>query len=334
MYRKDMPIPEPQDFNIDLTMHGLGDAIAALPTVKYILDNHHGKNHFFHFWFGNHMVDLVKFCFPEHQEFIFGMKDEALYKELPTFSTRIVALPTFLRMHLTDWSSTLIADTILAPEEKNYIRPDISKHKFPKALRRTVQSELEGKRYIIITCMYTSDTRVFKAQEVNKIVAWCLLQDIVPVFVGKEHIEVSSKHDSSIVGKVIHTIDYSKGLNLFNKTSLIDLIKLMDNAVAVIGIDNGLLHLAAMTDVTIIGGYTTVKPEHRLPYRHSVMGWNYKTVVPEESLGCRFCQSNWAYDIKQNFTKCFYVEQGLDTTIKCSDQITAEKFIKILEEAI
>lgn len=311
MYRSSSR-PKRQRINIGCYNGGLGDGIASLPVIKKIHDVY-GSYHSFNFIVKDALKELTQFCLPNAN--IFGLSDH------PKIDTSLPAIhnmhdqPTFLGQHLTDWASTMLYDGILEPEDKNYLKPDLSDIILKKDLT------IDGK-YAIITTMFTSPTRVLPASEVNKITDNLVQRDIKPIFVGQKATPHQVKDGGYIKANDVEGIDYSVGIDLRNKTSLLELLKLMEKAEMVIGVDNGLLHLAAMTDVYIIGGFTTVDPEHRLPYRHNVKGWNYATVTPDESLNCRFCQSKWKFDIGQDFTKCFYND------IKCTTQMTAEKFLE------
>lgn len=99
--------------------------------------------------------------------------------------------------------------------------------------------------------------------------------------------------------------DFSKGLNLINQTSIVEAAAIMYNAEMVIGIDNGLLHLAATTDTPIIFGYTVASPQHRQPRRAKGLTINVYPDVRE--LGCTFCQSQirflYTWDSARN---CLY----------------------------
>lgn len=326
MFRSNTKKPERIDFNIAINQGGLGDLIASLPILKFIIDNY-SKNHKFHFWVPDYSKELVKYCFPNEKIYKLSEK-EKFNDRLPTFYTA-VEVPTFLRQHLTDYASLLLCDTLLKPEEKNYIKPDVSNHNLSPEVQELVR-DVDLNKVIFITSMYTSEVRTFRASAINKIVKYIIKKGFIPIFIGKENTTHFEKQSNFIKGKT-EDVDFTKGINLINKTTILDLLYLFNRGKMILGLDNGLLHLACMTDIFVIGGFTTVLPEHRLPYRHNILGWNYASVTPHVSLECRFCQSNWPYEVKQDFTKCFYLEEGLDNTIRCCDQITADKFINIMK---
>ena len=97
----------------------------------------------------------------------------------------------------------------------------------------------------------------------------------------------------------------------------------MDSAIAVVGADTGLIHLAACTDVPIICGYTTVDPDLRMPYRHNELGWNLTPITPPKS-DCRYCSSSLFLN-NVNFNECLQKEY------QCIDSLSAEAFINELK---
>ncbi len=108
----------------------------------------------------------------------------------------------------------------------------------------------------------------------------------------------------------------------------------MSKAKAVVGVDNGLLHVAGCTGVAIVGGFTTVRPEIRMPIRHNILGWNYHAVIPDKSLDCSFCQQDTNFLYGHDYRKCWYKEKKERTEILCIKQLTADKFKTILESIL
>ena len=102
----------------------------------------------------------------------------------------------------------------------------------------------------------------------------------------------------------------------------------MGGAEVVVGLDNGLLHLAACTPVKIVAGYTTVKPAHRMPYRVGELGYKVWPVVPDLALKCRYCQSKAGFVYKFDFRSCYYGDY------ECTINLSADKYIKKIGEAL
>lgn len=321
MYRSDRSKPERIDFNLAISAGGMGDAVAALPVFKYIFDNY-SQNHQFTCWVPDYFIEICNYVFPKAN--FRGLSEQhKINSKLPTFHTNI-KIPTFLRVHLTDYASLLLADIILKPNQKNYIKIDTSNYTPSKQLLDTLQGK-DISKFVFFTTLFTSDTRHFHGSEINKISKYVHDIGLTPCFIGKEKSAHSALKKIDIHAKS-DAIDYTNCINLVNTTSLLDIVWLFNQGKAVIGLDNGLLHLACCTDILVFGAFTSVDPDHRLPYRNNIKGLNFVVIEPDYDLECKYCQSNWPYDVKQNFTKCFYGDY------LCCKQITGEKFISALQQ--
>jgi len=230
-----------------------------------------------------------------------------------------------LKTHLVDHTFHVLANSMGPIEDKNYrkLNPskiDVSKFDLPE-------------KYVIITTGFTAAVREFIPQSVNEVVQYIKSKGYEVVFLGNEKSPVHADK-KVLIGTFNTEIDYSQGLNLVNKTSLLEAGKIIAQAKTIVGVDNGLLHLAGTTDVPIVAGFTTVKPEHRAPYRNNELGWNFFPVTPPESLACRFCQSNWDFVYRHDFRNCFYKEKKLDKEIQCTKSLTSDLFIEQLEKIL
>jgi len=162
--------------------------------------------------------------------------------------------------------------------------------------------DLVPKKYAVITTGITTPSRKTPHGAWNPVVQHVIDRGLTPVFLGKTVVETGNSRN-------IHTTwegtDYSKGLDLRDKTTLLQAASIMSRAAFVVGHDNGLLHLAGCTrDVPIILGYNLASPKHREPRRP--VGKVYNVFLTKEELACTFCQSNCNFVIAFNFRQCFY----------------------------
>jgi ADP-heptose:LPS heptosyltransferase len=148
----------------------------------------------------------------------------------------------------------------------------------------------------------------------------------VPLFLGKAATKVDPTR--TLKGEYVEGINFEKGVDLRDKTNLLEAAKIMKESSLVVGLDNGLLHLAACSDVPIVMAFTNVEPRHRMPYRHDVLGWEVYPIVPDEKIECRFCQSQMKFAFDQNFAYCYYDDY------KCIQNLTADKYINQINEAL
>lgn len=322
MFRSDFS-PPVEPVNIFLNGGGVGDHIAAFPAVRAALKQNIDPT----LWVPNFFHEFAVRMFTGLK--VMAFRDIELRDKMAAAVQTISSTHSPMRMHLVDYAASMIVDKQLDPEEKNYLKYpvgslDTSKYNLPE-------------RFVVLTPGHTAPVREWSPEIVNSVAAYLIDKDITPVFLGSDQtLSVVSCGSQSVTykGNFNKKIDYSVGINLINKTSLSEAAEIMAKSLAVVGLDNGLLHLAGCTDAPIVGGFTTVDPKYRMPYRNDILGWNFYPVVPPESLGCRFCQSNWSFVYEHDFKLCYYKERGRDTEIQCTKQVSADKYIDELRKLL
>lgn len=166
-------------------------------------------------------------------------------------------------------------------------------------------------RYAVITAGVTTNSRRVAPQYWNYVIDHVLSRGLTPVFLGKSVVETgNAKNIHTEFGR---TLQLDRGLNLLDKTTLMEAAAIISKAAVIIGHDNGLLHLAGCTDTPIVFGYNLASPEHRRPARTS--GRIYDVHLQDGELACNFCQSKTNFVIGYNFRECFYRD------LKCMDML-------------
>lgn len=290
---------------------GAGDMIAAMSCIKWVKDTYKFVD--IHLFVPDFFVELANNLVPgitvrKYSEVTTYWNDKVPAKQLKNIHTQ-------MKTHVVDHAFHVLADREARIEEKNYCRltpVDISNFCLPKD-------------YVCIPVGYTARVREMVPETVNGIVEYLLSKNITPVFLGSKTAPTGVK--TQLLGNFNTDIDYTKGIDLIDKTTLPEVGTIMGNALAVVGLDCGLLHLAGTTSVPIVFGTTTVESHLRVPYRDNVLGKNCYVVEPPKSLKCRFCQSNWDYIYSANhdFKLCYYKDY------KCTKELSADKYIKFLE---
>jgi hypothetical protein len=171
--------------------------------------------------------------------------------------------------------------------------------------------DLKPGKYAVITTGQTTPSRFVPGNYWNPIIKYVKERGLTPVFLGKE--TVITGNMKNIKTKFSSETNYSEGLDLRDKTGLLQAASIMSRAAVVIGHDNGLLHLAGCTDVPIVFGYNLASPEHREPRRP--VGRVYSVTLSNKELACNFCQSRTNFVIGYNFQNCFYADN------KCIDML-------------
>lgn len=302
-----------------LTTADFGDHIAHMVAVDYM--KRYVPNIIQHCYVPDYFLDLAKNLVPG-----VIIKSFSQAKKPNTVNPHFQAVQMHcdqhnnLGNHLVDVAFDLFVGKDVEIEHKNYCKLnttkiDISKFNLPE-------------KYVVLTTGFTAEVREMLPKVANEIIDYCKSKNIPVVTLGSRVAKVGMPKAPDITGTFKSDIKYNECLDLVDKTTLLEAGKIIENSIAIIGLDNGLLHLAACTEVPIIAGFTTVLPEHRLPYRHDVKGWNCYTVEPDKDLGCRGCQSRMTHVYGHNFTSCYYRD-----TI-CKTQLTSDKYIKHLEKLI
>jgi ADP-heptose:LPS heptosyltransferase len=304
------------DVNFLLNTGGLGDNIAALPAIKYISEQYSHVTPYV--YVPNYFLPLANNMLPSIDFRPFSKGHELFDNKLPGRQTLMKVHDT-LSTHLVDFAFHSLANKQVSSEHKNYLKLnteviDITKFQLPK-------------EYVIITTGYTAPIREFLPEKVNAIVKYLCDKQVPVIFMGNKNTASGGIVDN-IIGEFSSEIDYSKGVDLINKTTLLEAGKIISEAKAIVGVDNGLLHLAGCSDVPIIGGFTSVDPILRNPYRNDQLGWNCYNVVPSDSCEEKFFQS------RTDFLYEFDHKYSYDGKYESVKSLNVEDFIYALENVL
>lgn len=180
-----------------------------------------------------------------------------------------------------------------------------------------IDDELVPKQpYAVMTPYSTKPNRAMTVKAFNGIKNHLISKGVTPAFVGRKEFA-----DGRPAVEAQEGYDFSGGIDLTEKTTLLEAAKIMSHAKMVIGIDNGLTHLAAMTEVPIILGFTIASPKDAEPRRKSER--IYRIYPDRSSLPCTFCQSRMRFFIKHDFGTCLYKDNLCTEVIGVPDDWNA-----------
>lgn len=307
---------EKEKINFVMGLGGLGDNVARMPAIRYIADRHPHVIPIV--WVADYFVPVAKNMMPDIRIEKFSDNTKFI-KERPGRSTANEIL-TNLKTHMVDHAFFLLANEVPSIEYKNYLPMNFK----PIGIKHLDLPE----KYVVMTCCYTAPIREFLPEYINEITSYIKDKGYEVIFLGQEVTDAGIKGHEIIGALKKEQIDFSKGINLINKTSLLVAAKIMSEAKAVVGLDNGLLHLAASSDVPIVSGFTSVHPDHRAPIRHNVKGWQFYPVVPPESEPERFAQSIWDFTFTHDFKYSYYKNESLIRSV------TPNLYIEQLEKLL
>lgn len=175
------------------------------------------------------------------------------------------------------------------------------------------------KDFAVVAVSATAENRRLSGETIEGISRHLVSRGITPVFLGKYDITTNYKGKSA-------EFDSSLGIDLREKTSLIEAAVIMARARVTVGLDGGLLHLASCSDAPVIFGFTSVDPKLRVPPRapHA----RTAVVVPPEDLPCRFCNSRMLFITGHDFAQCLYKDNV------CVSALTAEVFASAIDRIL
>lgn len=265
--------------NLILTDGGAGDLICCL-----VAANHNIKTHpdiHFNLWMPDYLTKLAQHLIPNAAVFPFSKAKKEFDGSLPGRTTQwFTHGHTPMRTHPVDYGFHMLSDChIYDISQKYYLQVrkneiDVTKYKLPKD-------------YFCIVATSATPIKALPIETMNAVSQYVLKRGLTPVYLGREE-ESCGYEDFKLKSNIIEA-DFSSGVNLINKTSLLEAAGIIANSRGILGMDSGLIHLAGCTDVPIIAGYTLVAPSHITPLRPH--GVTYP-VIPDQSLPNVFFQTN------------------------------------------
>lgn len=186
--------------------------------------------------------------------------------------------------------------------------------------------DLTTLEYVVFTTGAISDSRKVPGHYWNPIIKYVKSKGLIPVFLGSNALHNIKE---TIPVKYAEGCDYGEGIDLRDKTNLMEAAWVMKNAKAVIGLDNGLIQLASCTDASIVCAYNIVHPRDRRPNRKA--GKWREIFLTTEELPCTGCQSTMPIMVPHSFKACLHHD------LRCIDLLFGnggEKFIKAIDEIL
>jgi hypothetical protein len=281
----------PEHIVVTFDSGGLGDHIARVPVVQYLLKTYPTLS--IELYAPDYTLPLLEHYFHGYPRL--EIKGSSRAKEMrigAKFYNHSNQWHTSLRTHLTKHSFHVIADMgEVTWEMCNYPKLDVTR----------LPPFTIGCEYVVFTPGFTSRTREMPGQVIEKLAIYCKSRGLLPVFLGKtENTHAGTKKIEASWPE----LNYNVGLDLRDKTTLLESARILAGAVCVVGLDNGLIHIAGTTDRPIVAGYSSVDATTRLPVREGVLGLGCFTVEPKGD--CKSCQTVANFTFGHDFRLCYY----------------------------
>ena len=253
-------------------------------------------------------------------------------REFPTYLPTKTSSPvSCVGANLIDLGFIYYANRAKAPDyHNNYCQLDLADIQLSHERFKAFNSMTVNYSYAVLTPYYSHNNRKLPVSAFNKIKDYLLYKKITPVLVGQEAWAERRQ-------QIENEYDFSKCINLLDKTTLLEAAKIMSSAKMVIGVDNGLLHLAGMTSTPIIFGYTIVGPEFRKPRRKN--GITLDVFPNKKELACTFCLTEMRYHYEHSFNHCIYKDdlcvkmlEDFRPWKKAIDDLTENKVVPLMRK--
>lgn len=316
----------------------LGDTIATFPTLKLLAERGHIEKLFI----DEKYYDLYKVFFPPSM--LVGFKDALGFVKpdhnvpkscldpatgkatilkyeckpgIRVAQTMMGNRPSPIHCHLVDCFSLRICDAVLKHDQKSY--PCAQKAKLPT-------NKCPSDNYVVIGYGATAEHRKMTPEAFFGIREYLLGRGIDVVLLGRRDHELTIGATGEKVKPVFDGLDTRCCIDLIDKTTITESLSILRDANCFIGVDGGLMHLAGLTDIPIVGGFTTVDPEYRVITRAGLYGWRFYPVEPDSA--CKYCQTEHFCVTGVLFDKCH------TKTFECQNSLTADKWISQITNAL
>lgn len=178
-------------------------------------------------------------------------------------------------------------------------------------------------KYVVIAAGHVDANRELPLPVIKAVAQTATSLGLRVVVLGKDQI---NEHYKATFSPHLESALPPDAINLVSATTLLEALAIMANAKAVVGMDGGLLHLAALTDVPIVFGYTVVGPEYRRPPRRPTL----KTIDVLPPGGCQMCMEWVRFKYDHNFKTCLYKDNECVTTHAMNPTVWVEAFKEAL----
>lgn len=288
---------------------GVGDYISWSAAIKFIQETQpHVDGRLF---VSELFIDVARYLFQAKEGWKVELKDnfwehyeEGSQVNFPKQGTQLI---NACGAHLIDLGAMYYACEQNLPPEYDFL-PEINYEgpwKWP---------ELDPtKPYALFTPGATTAVRELPHDIFTECVNYTLSKGITPVFLGKR--DLSIRYMANFQG------DLSKGIDLRERTTLLEATQLMRGAKFIIGLDNGLLHMAGTTKCPIIFGHNIALAERRAIRRRE--GLTVDVTVSEDELACIGCQDKIRFARNHSFKECFF--KGKANELACHVYLGKDK---------
>lgn len=325
----------------------LGDQISCLPVLNWIKKELNKRtqviiNKNFSFIYTetglfneNEIFDMEKRQVLEDNSFLLYQYNE----EMPV-----------AKCHPTIYYPYFWMGNVLPKKYKNI--PNIKKQEISENLKNIFQKNNicvnDLKDFIIISLSSRTKSKSWNKNTIIEILKYFKSKNKKILLIGNDdnskkynEYNVPEKYKSFLSLEKLEIEHYSNTINLTNILTLKDCVFLFQNCKIFITMEGGLAHLASLTDIKMIIGYSLVNPLDRMPYRKNILGWNIFPVyvkkndkryeTTKKNSGCKFCMTDMYLNFWE-FDQCYRKHYIDETESFTCTEIYHEKIINLYEK--
>lgn len=315
---------------------GLGDYISRIPVFDYMAQRKQGQ---YEVVCRDFLIPLYEKCLGHHknlkflpstkyhtQKYLDYTQKERGWVASDFSLQRMTVLRTHMQEHqfMRGLDEQVTDPKVLSFKEIDFSKVDLTRFNLPQ-------------RYIALHVGSQWLTRVIPPE---------ISQQIIEHYEQKEGLSVvyfgrSSPVNNHLGAKgLVPQAEFNGGINLVNKTSLLEMCAMLQGAQAVVSADSGPVWAAALSSAPIVTTYNIAEAKHRLPYRRGVKGWNVFEVDLSKRLQCWGCQGfighsdwRWNYEVTEsgdpacyyNDFKCLKMQSLLDWQLKIDQALEEDE---------
>lgn len=210
---------------------------------------------------------------------------------------------------------------LIPPEYYNYPLVELVEEGLPK--------DIAGREYAVITAGSVRNTGRVPGHLWNPVIEHIKKRNLTPVLLGKSSVTEG------------YSANFPEGLNLdgivnlWDKTTILQAAQIMQYSRFAIGLDNGLLHLAACTPTTVIFGHNVANVKLRSPIRQT--GTTIDVFLTKEELRCIGCLTDIKAFYNHDFNLGCIYEKWPEHNMQCVTRLFengGERWIRAIDEAL
>ena len=143
----------------------------------------------------------------------------------------------------------------------------VSKRALPPGL------EIDWQRAVTLHPANTDRNRTIPPATWEQLIRKLRTADLIPVILGSY--------------RELRLFEADGAIDLTGKLDLPQTAMAIQRSACFVSADTGLTHVAGSTETPMVSIYTAVLPQHRMPWRHGILGWRVTSLLPDvDCIGC------------------------------------------------